>query len=254
MTAQHQELLTNVYTPEGLTPWFIAPGLSDCGGELVEQAGDAAYDLQVQLHSNEREILVALREKQYQVGCRSYIGWKDGSYGLLFEVEFFSTESDPERGRGSFDEVTAAVVAEIPRLESAVPGVSICACPENTLAFGRPGVWAFVKAELLDQTDYKTLLLGLYGIKPGQSPDLCWYTVIAQNDQTGQICSYWVMAGSMAEAFYRAAIAVGEAWQTELQFICALPGKVCDGSGGIAFPGAAGVFGCDIVDDPEVWR
>lgn len=81
-----------------------------------------------------------------------FIAFLDGQFGVLYEGEFPVIESDDD---GEFEglrpraKVNAEMVARIPALEAAFPGVRFAVPHEDAVLENRCGLWAFVPNGLL---------------------------------------------------------------------------------------------------------
>lgn len=93
----------------------------------------------------------------------TFIVRKDGAYGLLFEVEHISRESESDLdplGCENLDphvKVLSRLFEGIARLEKAFPGVEFAIPQETEIPESRPAVWAFVADGCLSEEDRENL-------------------------------------------------------------------------------------------------
>jgi hypothetical protein len=87
----------------------------------------------------------------------TFVVRKDDAFGILFEVEFESIESELGDVVGLLprEQVVGALRYKMARMQSEFPGVLFAVPHENEVHAGRPGAWAYVADGLLsaDQRD-----------------------------------------------------------------------------------------------------
>lgn len=140
--------LIRVATPESpgfSAHWSIYQGLTDRWGELNDSFMDAeAYHVLVKDEALTRRLVMQLWDDI------TFVAQKDGVFGVLFEGEFPCTESDGTSGEIPANELlpyadeVAGILARIPALEAAFPGVQFCVPDKVEMLNGRAGLWAFV--------------------------------------------------------------------------------------------------------------
>lgn len=78
------------------------------------------------------------------LGDDSFIVRKDGKFGVLFEHEYVSCDSDDDSNLPSYEQRVAQLRRQAAELAVAFPEVEF-AVPEAGQVFnGRPAIWAFV--------------------------------------------------------------------------------------------------------------
>ncbi|MER2511973.1 MAG: hypothetical protein ABTQ25_06085 [Nitrosomonas ureae] len=156
------DLLVNVRRV-GAPGWSeirISPNLTDRWGDLNFYAEDKK-PLTPLVESP--ELLERLQSQMWDE--ITFIARMDGQYGILFEVEFCSKESEEgiadnsgdEDSLKSHKEVVAAIMRGIAVLEHCFPGVMFCVPDESQIVHDRPAVWAFVPDGKLSDEDRAAL-------------------------------------------------------------------------------------------------
>lgn len=145
--------------PGAFETWRIAQNLTDRWGNINESEESPATK---RLLQGSPELLERLRQQQFDED--TFVVRKDGVWGLLFELEFCSKES--EANLVPDDELAklparAAVIANLivglKALESQYPGVQF-AVPDPVHVYEeRPAAWAFVPDGLLDDQQREAL-------------------------------------------------------------------------------------------------
>jgi hypothetical protein len=100
----------------------------------------------------------------------TFIAWKDGEFGILYEVEYMSCESEAREGGTQFDgalmpheEVIAGLLRALEKLAQAFPEVTFAVPSEEEVIYGRPAAWAFAPdGALLDFEHRKALSDAMY--------------------------------------------------------------------------------------------
>ena len=144
--------LTRVATP--LHPDFTAHWtvlvLTDRFGELNESCFDAeAYHLLRRDETRSRALACQMWDDI------TFVPFVDGQFGVLYEGEFPCIESDAQLGElpvdelDSYESAKTAILARIPALERAFPGVSFAVPDKREMIEERVGLWAFVPEGLI---------------------------------------------------------------------------------------------------------
>lgn len=150
-------LVTLPGSPHDWTTWRISQNLTDRWGELNY------YDSQNKpLRPLEEDggLLERLRSQMWDE--LTFIVRKDGQYGILFECEFLSQESESIDGH-DYDqlrphaEMIALIDSAAVELAGLFPGVEFALPDEDQVFNGRPALWAFVKDGLLNAQDRERL-------------------------------------------------------------------------------------------------
>lgn len=90
----------------------------------------------------------------------TFVARKDGQFGLLFEIEFCSLESEKETCDNSDEwyqtlkphaQIVSTLLAGLKSLTPQYPGVSFAVPDESEVVDDRPAVWAFVPDSLLTE-------------------------------------------------------------------------------------------------------
>jgi len=139
------DLSISVTAVDGSTvEWMISPNLTDRWGEINEYAQDRKP-----LHEllSQAELLERLRAEMTDEV--TFIARKDGVYGLLFEVEYESIESDStdDEKRPDLkphDEVVARLITAMQQNAHRFPSAVMCVPPADEICNDRPAAWAFV--------------------------------------------------------------------------------------------------------------
>ncbi|EMG2119825.1 hypothetical protein V4Z64_006352 [Pseudomonas aeruginosa] len=136
--------------------WKLSHNLSDRWGELNYYN---AQHKPLELLESNQPLLERLREQMVEED--TFIARKDGVFGILYEMEMLSLESDGEEftGRpGDHDQSvelrpSAVVVDDLKRklalLVPQYPGAEFCVPVESEICNDRPAAWVFVPEGLL---------------------------------------------------------------------------------------------------------
>lgn len=145
----------SAHAPQGPDHWRIAQNLTDRWGEInTAEAGTKPLDL-LQTTSG---LLDRLREQMWAED--SFVVRKDGQFGILFETEYLSLETDGE-GSPPRERVVGDLLSGMGALVHRFPGVQF-AVPDSTVVYkGRPAAWAFVPDGLLDASERSELGIAL---------------------------------------------------------------------------------------------
>lgn len=152
-----------VTLPDGSkSSWMLENNLTDRWGDFNEHASDrkpglALLQLDEALALDE-QLLERLRAQMWDE--TTFITRKDGKFGLLFEVEFCSRESEAELCNNDeqalalykpHEVVVAALLKGLRDVQKAFPGIEMCVPDEEEIIWNRPAVWAFVPLDALDE-------------------------------------------------------------------------------------------------------
>lgn len=145
--------------PNDWSVWRISQNLTDRWGDLNYHNSTAKP---LALLEEDKALLERLRSQMWDE--LTFIVRKDGQYGILFECEFISHESEVSMGDGNeYDqlkphtEMIKLLDAGICDLAGLFPGVEFAIPDEDHIVNGRPAIWAFVKDGLLDAQDRERL-------------------------------------------------------------------------------------------------
>lgn len=136
--------------------WNISQNLTDRWGD-INFYNEAAKPL-APLLDESTGLLERLRAQMTDE--TTFVVRKDGQYGLLFEVEFCSIESefevkdDDSAWYATLErqaKVEARILAAFKELQGIFPGVEFCVPDPKQIYSDRPAAWAFVKDGQLDQ-------------------------------------------------------------------------------------------------------
>lgn len=139
--------------PEEWTVWEISQNLTDRWGDLN------AYNAEnkpLELLVDDEELLLRLRDQMWDE--ITFIVRKDGNFGILFEVEFCSKESEDGEKDDDPDwyaslkphaEVVKALLEGMTPLAVRYPHVQFAVPDESQMVNDRPAAWAFVPDGLL---------------------------------------------------------------------------------------------------------
>lgn len=136
------------------TVWNIEENLTDRWGDLNLFGLERKAGLPLLL-LQDASVLEQLRS--LMVGEETFIVRKDGRFGLLFEVEYCSLESD---GSGPAERAPYPQEAELlkrlrywlAKMAPDYPGVDFCVPEMSVVSTGRPSVWGFVPLDRAAQT------------------------------------------------------------------------------------------------------
>lgn len=142
--------------------WKISKNLTDRWGDLNNHD---AENKPLDLLEDDDALFERLRDQRW--GEITFVARKDGQFGILFEVEFCSQESeahmqdnDPESYAEykPHAEVVQALLNGMTPLQAQFPGVQFAVPDESQVIDDRPAAWAFVPDGLL--TDEQREALG----------------------------------------------------------------------------------------------
>jgi hypothetical protein len=124
------------------------------------------------------------RLRRLMAGEDTFIVMKDEEYGLLFEIEYVSAQSeesfDDQLGRPlpTHDEVVECLRKGLLELQTEYPLVEFCIPPKEEVANERPAVWGFLSglvADKMTQSERESLALKLTSIECPASADASDY-------------------------------------------------------------------------------
>lgn len=160
-----EALVTLPGSPNDWTAWRISQNLTDRWGDLNDYEGDKKPLAPLE---NDGDLLERLRSQMWDE--MTFIVRKDGQYGILFECEYNSRESESEVGMDPdpllklHGDVITLIDAAAVELERSFPGVEFAIPDEDEIANNRPALWAFVKDGLLDAEERERLGSIMLGI------------------------------------------------------------------------------------------
>jgi hypothetical protein len=154
-----------VTAPDGAPGlWDIQQNLTDRWGEVNQHSLEqkpALLFLVLQIHLMERL-------RNLMTGEDTFIVMKDEAYGLLFEFEYISAESEESAGDQlgrklpAHAEIVECLCKGLAKLQAEYPFVEFCIPPKEEAVSERPAVWGFVSllaAEQMTQAEREELAL-----------------------------------------------------------------------------------------------
>lgn len=154
--------LARVYslsTPGAFETWRIAQNLTDRWGEINTSGENVSTKLLLQADA---DLMDRLQLQMFDED--TFIVRKDGAWGVLFELEFCSRESEANidtaeenAKRPARDVVIANLIADLQELQLQFPGVHFAVPDPVHIYEGRPAAWAFVPEGLLDEPQREAL-------------------------------------------------------------------------------------------------
>jgi hypothetical protein len=152
-----------VTLPDGTTTrWWLENNLTDRWGSFNEHAADRKSGLAIlqldEALALEERLLERLREQMYDE--TTFIARKDGKFGLLYEVEYCSRESEAELCKDDPKEleqykphevVVAALLKGLRTVQETFPSVEMGIPDSDEIIWNRPAVWAFVPLDTLNE-------------------------------------------------------------------------------------------------------
>lgn len=153
--------------PDEFVEWRISQNLTDRWGELNEHnAANKPLD-----ELTDSGLLDVLRDQMWDES--TFVVRKDGKFGILFEVEYCSQESE-EHVRAEDPkwyaslkpqvEVIKTLLADLKLLAEKFPGVQFGVPDEAHIIQHRPAAWAFVADGLLNEAQREELGNALLGL------------------------------------------------------------------------------------------
>ncbi len=162
------EIPVRIPGTDGWSKWRITQNITDRWGEINDYT---AATKPIGFLEDHPEALAQLQAQMWDEV--TFVVRKDGQFGILYELEFLSKESEANLQANSPDvldklkpytEVVAFLLAKLPAVASAYPQVQFAVPHEDQIVEGRPAIWAFVPDGALDQAQRKSLGLSLLGI------------------------------------------------------------------------------------------
>ncbi len=163
----HEEVYVRVHAvgeaPDAWTNWQINTNLTDRWGDINYFNHE---NKPLEMLENDT-FLEHLHEQMWSEN--TFIVRKDGKFGILFEVEYMSRESeapygDPEDRFPPHETVVRRLLAHMAPLTARFPGVSFCVPEESEIINDRPAAWAFVPDGHLSPEQREELGLALYDL------------------------------------------------------------------------------------------
>lgn len=149
--------------------WHISQNLTDRWGDLNEYSRE---NKPLDILEEDPALLECLREQMWDE--ITFITRKDGKFGILFEVEFYSQESEEEVLKEidpvSYSElkphalVVSAILEGMKPLAERFPGVQFAVPDEAHIINDRPAAWAFAVDGLLNTQQREELGLALLSL------------------------------------------------------------------------------------------
>ena len=138
--------------PETWSEWNISQNLTDRWGDINRHN---SHKKPLELLEHDTTLFEGLTAQMWDE--TTFITRKDGQFGILYEVEFTSIES--EKGNddaASLDlkphaEMVKIILDGLARIAPDFPGVEFCVPEECHIIDDRPAAWAFVRDGLLDE-------------------------------------------------------------------------------------------------------
>lgn len=138
------DTLVSVTAIDGSTAeWLISQNLTDRWGEINE------FDAEKKpLHEllSQPDLLGCLRDQM--TSEVTFVARKDGVFGLLYEVEYQSIESEGDDAESDrlkpHEDVVAALITAMQQNTHRFPGIAMCVPSTDEICNDRPAVWAFV--------------------------------------------------------------------------------------------------------------
>lgn len=156
------KLVLDIRSPQQATTWSLVDNITDRWGELNEHQPELkCHD---ELIANPL-LLERLRDQMW--GELTFLARKDGKWGILFEIEFMSTESDGPSDTldlRPYDEVTEILTRCAGDIASRYPEVSFAIPDAAYIHRGRPALWAYFDDCALTVMDIEALGSELSGL------------------------------------------------------------------------------------------
>lgn len=155
----------SVADPRSRSEWRISQNLTDRWGELNYHNHD---NKPLDLLEDDHALLERLLGQMWDEA--TFVVRKDGKFGILFESEYCSRESEAHAERSDpvwyatlkpYDEVAAALLNGMAALAKRFPGVEFAVPDPSEVVDGRPAAWAFVADGLLNDKQRENLGVAL---------------------------------------------------------------------------------------------
>lgn len=162
--------VTTPGVPDFGATWNINMTLSDRWGDLIydhfpkDESAAASKREALAVLEADPALLERLRTQMWDE--LTFISRKDGEFGILFEVEYESIESDGEAGPDAgtpreslhpYADVVKQLVAQAAVLQAQFPQVEFCVPEAAMVYFDRPAIWGFAKDGALDAGQRESL-------------------------------------------------------------------------------------------------
>ena len=151
--------------PETWSEWNISQNLTDRWGELNEH--DCSKK-PLQFLERDTTLFEGLQAQMWDE--LTFITRKDGQFGILYEAEFVSKESEMGSDNDSsidlkpHAEMVKIILDGLAKIAPDFPEVEFCVPEEHHIINDRPAAWAFVKDGLLDKAGREKLGMALLSI------------------------------------------------------------------------------------------
>lgn len=151
--------------PEEWVEWHISQNLTDRWGDINYHNHE---NKPLDLLEADDSLLSRLRDQMWDE--LTFVVRKDGKFGILFEVEYCSLESEEHAKDGDaawyatlkpHAEVVKSLLNGMSLLSERFPGVQFAVPHESQVIDDRPAAWAFVEDGLLTEVQRAELGLAL---------------------------------------------------------------------------------------------
>lgn len=151
-----------VTLPDGsISVWNIEQNLTDRWGTLNSYMAERKPSLAIL--ALDAPLLETLCHEMYDE--TTFISRKDGQFGVYYEIEFASLESEAENQEGDLNpieyephaKVVAHLLEGINKVASQYPNVEFCIPDATNIINDRPAIWAFVKSGTLTSAERANL-------------------------------------------------------------------------------------------------
>lgn len=156
--------------PDSWSDWHIAQNLTDRWGEINH--AEPEQKLVLRFLESDPELLERLRAQMFEED--TFIVNKGGRWGILFELEYCSRESEAntvgEEGAKAFEpqtDVERRLLRGMKAIADTFPGVDFAVPGSGHTYEDRPSAWAFVPDGLLDDNARTTLGRALQSLGRG---------------------------------------------------------------------------------------
>lgn len=163
-----RERPVKVTQPDGtVSIWDFEQNLTDRWGDINTYMAETKPGLA--LLAIDRSLLEKMRSEMYDE--TTFIGRKDGDFGVYYEMEYVSAESESDNrdyeeieGLKPHAEVVASLLEGLSKLQSQFPSVQFCIPDESQIINNRPAIWAFVKSGALSTAEREALGTALFNL------------------------------------------------------------------------------------------
>ena len=158
--------------------WNIITNLTDRWGDINDH--DAENKPLQELEQYDGVLLKALREQMW--GETTFVVQKDNKFGILYEVEFVSKQSEKglseEHDLRDHAVMVNAIAMRLESLSSKFPGVEFAVPHESEIANDRPAAWAFAPFGLLSKEAREKLGRNLLNLMTAESDSDMGFTTV----------------------------------------------------------------------------